>query len=180
MRIAIMQPYLFPYKGYFDLIAAADKFVVYDDAKYMKSKYINRNYFPMLYTFRLKKHSDYAKINECYFFDIEEDKKIFKRKTRIDSRYVEMLDGELDIAKNIAVTLEAICRDLGIGTEFYFSSDIEHGGFVDGVLDITRALGGDTYINAPGGKALYSQDQFGEIKLEFIETTSGPSILCEL
>src|SRR6476620_3783147 len=43
MRVAIMQPYLFPYLGYFQLIAAADTFVVYDDVAFIRRGWINRN-----------------------------------------------------------------------------------------------------------------------------------------
>ena len=43
MKVAIMQPYLFPYIGYFQLIAAVDKFVVYDDVNFIKGGWINRN-----------------------------------------------------------------------------------------------------------------------------------------
>jgi len=179
MKIAIQQPYLFPYRGYFDLIKAVDKFVIYDDAKYIKGGWINRNYFPELFTFRLRKHSDYAKINECYFYDIEADKKYFKRKTGINAdRYLDELIQEYNLAWNCSRTLRRICDDLGIKTEFYFSSDYEHGKSIQGVLDLVREFNGDTYINLPGGKSLYNQKQFGDIKLEFIETEPGSSILC--
>ena len=178
-----MQPYLFPYRGYIDLIASVDKFVLYDDAKYMKGKFVNRNYFPEPFTFRLKKHSDYAKINELRFFDVEEDKKIFKRKFPKLSKafkYIDMLKQRKGISYNIYRTLKEVCEDLGIFTPFYFASEFPHGKFVQGVIDIVRALGGDTYVNLPGGKSLYSQEMFGDIKLEFIETIPGPSMLCEL
>ncbi len=174
-----MQPYLFPYKGYFDLIRSVDKFVIADDYKYIKGGWINRNYFPHLFTFRLKKHSDHAKINECYFFDIEDDIKKFKRQTKLQAdRFLNGLKQEYTLSHNIALTLQGICQALDIKTPFCFSSQIPHGKFVQGILDITKALDGDTYVNLPGGKALYNQDQFGDIKLEFIETTPGPSILC--
>jgi hypothetical protein len=157
-----------------------DKFVVYDDAKYMKGKYINRNYFPELFTFRLKKHPDHAKINECYFYNIGEDKRRFVKETGIRSRFVETLNGEKDVAWNCAMTISLICVELGIPTPIYMASDYPHGKFAEGVVDIVKALGGDTYVNLPGGKSIYTQDMFGDIKLEFIETQPGPSILCEI
>ena len=43
MRIAIMQPYFMPYIGYFQLINAVDKFVVYDDVNFIKKGWISRN-----------------------------------------------------------------------------------------------------------------------------------------
>ena len=182
VKIGMHQPYVLPYRGYFDLIKAVDKFVIYDDAKWMKESWINRNYFPELFTFRMKKHSDYNKINDCYFFNIEEDKKMFKRKfpkLKVD-KYFNALHQELNIAENCARVLRMVCDTLGIITPFYYSSDVPHGKFSDGIIDIVKVLGGDTYINAPGGKILYNQEMFGDIKLEFIETTTAPSILCEL
>lgn len=181
MRIGVHQPYLFPYRGYFDLIASVDKFVIADDYQYIKGGWINRNYFPKLFTFKLEKHSNYDKINECYFKDIEKDKKEFRRKTGLKvGRYLDLLEQSYNLSFNIALTLGLICNDLDIHTPFYFSSDIPHGKFVDGILDIVKALGGDTYVNAPGGRSLYTQDMFGDIKLEFIDTKPGYSILTEL
>lgn len=182
MRIGCNQPYFFPYPGYFDLIKAVDKFIIYDDAKWMKQSWINRNYFPNLFTFRIKKHSDYAKINECYFLNLEEDKKNFKKKfpsLKVD-KYFNAMHQELNVAENCSRSLRMVCDTLKINTPFYYSSDIPHEKFADGVVDMVTALGGDTYINLPGGKSLYTQEMFGNIKLEFIETTISPSILCEL
>jgi hypothetical protein len=43
MKLAIMQPYFFPYLGYFQLIASVDKFVFYDDVNWIMKGWINRN-----------------------------------------------------------------------------------------------------------------------------------------
>jgi hypothetical protein len=146
----------------------------------MKATWINRNNFPDPFTFRLKKHSDYAKINECYFYDIEADKKEFKNRFKVGHKYLDLLNQKDNIAKNIERTTREICKDLWIETPIYRSSDIPHRKWVGGILDMVRYLGGDTYVNAPGGRSLYSQDMFEDIKLEFIDTVVGPSILCEL
>ena len=45
MKIAIMQPYLFPYISYFHLIKSVEKFVIFDDVNYIKKGWINRNNF---------------------------------------------------------------------------------------------------------------------------------------
>lgn len=182
MRIGCHQPYLFPYRGYFDLIASVDKFIIYDDAQWMKSSYINRNYFPERFTFKVKRHSSFAPINKCYFSCLESDKRDFKRyfpKLKVD-RYFNALHPELDIATNCARTLRMVCDTLKIYTPFYFSSDIPHRKFDKGLIDMVKHLGGDTYVNAPGGRQLYTQEMFGKIKLEFVDTKTGPSILCQL
>ena len=69
MKIAIMQPYLFPYIGYFQLINAVDKFIIYDDVTYIKQGWINRNNIllngkPFLFTVPLKDASSYKLIRD--------------------------------------------------------------------------------------------------------------------
>src|SRR5450631_3607040 len=63
MKVAIMQPYFFPYIGYFQLIASVDRFVIYDNIKYTKKGWINRNRFlrngsECVFTVPLRKDSD--------------------------------------------------------------------------------------------------------------------------
>jgi hypothetical protein len=46
MKVAIMQPYFFPYYGYYQMIGNVDLFVILDDVSFIKKGFINRNYFP--------------------------------------------------------------------------------------------------------------------------------------
>ena len=69
-----MQPYLFPYMGYFQLINAVDTFVIHDDVQYIKSGWINRNRFLLngkeyLFTFSVKKNAFTRFINQRYYSD---------------------------------------------------------------------------------------------------------------
>ena len=73
-KIAAMQPYLFPYLGYFQLRAATDEFVLGDGLQYAKQSWINRNRVLLygqerLITFQVKKGSHRARINEKVFAD---------------------------------------------------------------------------------------------------------------
>ena len=83
MKLASMQPYLFPYLGYFQLIRAAGRFVVSDDVQYIRGGWINRNRIlsgnkPLLFTFSVKRASHSLNINERYFSEKNaEDKKGF-------------------------------------------------------------------------------------------------------
>ena len=43
MKVAITQPYFFPYLGYFKLIESVDKFVFFDDVQYIRRGWVNRN-----------------------------------------------------------------------------------------------------------------------------------------
>ena len=69
MRLAIMQPYFFPYIGYFQLIAAVDQFIVYDNIKYTKKGWINRNRMlqngkDVMFSLPLKSDSDFLDVCE--------------------------------------------------------------------------------------------------------------------
>ena len=80
MKLAIMQPYLFPYLGYFGLMRAVDAFVVYDDVNYIKGGWINRNYIlgndgKQLITLPIKGASPNTLINQI---EIIEQHKILK------------------------------------------------------------------------------------------------------
>ena len=69
MKLAIMQPYLFPYIGYWQLINVVDTFAILDDVNYFKKGYINRNSINLngssyRFTLELKKASQNKLINE--------------------------------------------------------------------------------------------------------------------
>src|SRR5437868_1298867 len=69
MKLAIMQPYIFPYIGYFQLVNAVDKFIFYDDVDYIKQGWINRNKIllngePRLFTIPLANASSFRKIKD--------------------------------------------------------------------------------------------------------------------
>ena len=88
MKLAIMQPYLFPYIGYFQLLKAVDKFVIYDNIKFTKKGWINRNRILLngtdgYITFPLKKDSDYLDVKDRYLADNydHEQKKILNKIT---------------------------------------------------------------------------------------------------
>src|SRR6476620_1801279 len=74
MKLAIMQPYVFPYSGYFQLMNAVDKFVFYDDVAFIKQGWINRNNILLdgkkyLFTVPVKNISSFSLINETYVSD---------------------------------------------------------------------------------------------------------------
>lgn len=194
MKVAIMQPYFCPYIGYFQLINAVDKFVIYDDAQFMKGGWINRNRILLnkekLYKFTLSIANDSytLNINERYYIDnIKREKnKILKTIRQSYSKALYYNDvkeliqkifsiDELNVAKMNTKSLKMICDYLNIKTEFLISSKIEKNNRLGGqelVIDINKCLNADHYINTIGGTDLYSKDIFKEhnIKLNFINT----------
>lgn len=191
MKLGIMQPYFFPYIGYWQLINAVDKYVVYDDVTYIKGGWISRNNILLnnskhMLTLPLVSPSSFKKINEI---DITKEIKMKEKVIKtIKTAYLKapyykdiipfierLFDSNTNIATlNYNAILE-INNYLEITTEVLLSSAIEKDNSLKGqdkVLHINKVLGADIYINAIGGKKLYSKDKFEEknIKLFFLQT----------
>ena len=193
MRIAIMQPYLFPYIGYFQLINAVDTFVIYDNIEYTKKGWINRNRIlsnteAAYITLPLKKHSDFALIQEIQLADNHE-KKMIKILNKIEDSYRKapyftkvfpilktiLLNKELNLFKYLRFSLGAILSYLEIDTKIIVSSqiDIDHNlKAQEKVLTICEKLQAKIYINPIGGLNLYSKKDFSDkiIELSFLQS----------
>lgn len=193
MKLAIMQPYLFPYIGYFQLINAVDKFVAYDDVQYRKGGWINRNRILLngkdhLFTFGVKKDSFQLNINQR-FFSNNLDEELYNFFSLLEGAYknapffsqvMELLKSVLIHSdKNIAITLtqslKCICWYLDIKTPFLLSSDIPIVTDLKGedrVIALNKYLGADHYINPIGGIELYSKETFMQngLKLSFLRS----------
>jgi len=192
MKIGIMQPYFFPYIGYWQLMNAVDKYVVYDDVNFIKGGWINRNRIlvngePAFINLPMIGASPNKKINEVQVNNIPQ--LIEKNLRKIENSYKKapyfdtgfpiiekILKCEKeDISSFIFFSFVEICNYLNINTELIFSSSLEKDENLRGqdkVLAICKLLDGDEYYNAIGGRELYSYDDFSrnEIKLKFLET----------
>lgn len=192
MKLAIMQPYLFPYLGYFQLISAVDSFIVLDDVQYRKGGWINRNKIciheqPYIFTFSLKKDSTFLNINQRYFSDsFQKEKDYFiqtlhhnYRRAPYYSQTMLILErifyqNEKNLSLFITSSLKILCDYLSISTSFQLSSNIDKMVDVKGenrVIKIIKSVGASTYINAINGMELYSKNRFYKegIKLKFIK-----------
>jgi hypothetical protein len=191
MKVAIMQPYLFPYIGYFQLINAVDTFVIYDEVNYIKQGWINRNKILLnskehLITLNLVNSSSFKLINE-----IEKGHNNNKLLKTIEQAYKkapffhEVYSVIEDILKvnesNLASFLEFSIRKLaiylGIKTHIVVSSRLQKDFTKKGqdkVIDICKGLNASIYINAIGGQQLYSKEKFSQyqIDLKFIKTNT--------
>ncbi|MDK2772955.1 MAG: WbqC family protein [Flavobacterium sp.] len=190
--IAIMQPYFFPYIGYFQLINAVDRFIVYDDVNFINKGWINRNSIlsngdRLLITLPLDKSSQNKLINEI---EIAKDEK-WKLKTlkSIQSLYskapffkeifpvIESLiaSEQLNLATFNFHLLKTISNFLAIETEFVLSSQTYQNQNLkaqDRILDICKVESCSRYINPIGGVALYDKEVFlkNNIQLYFLQT----------
>jgi hypothetical protein len=191
MRLAIMQPYFLPYIGYYQLIAAVDAFVVYDNIKYTKRGWINRNRMllngaDVTFSLPLKKDTDALDVVQRELAaDFDRTKLLnqfkgaygrapyFAQTMPLLERIVRCDDNNL--FRYIYHSIVETCAHLGISTEIGISSGmaIDHDlKGQDKVLALCQALNADTYINAIGGTELYSREDFEarDIDLKFIKS----------
>lgn len=188
MTVGLMQPYFLPYIGYFQLVAAVDRFVVYDDVNFIKQGWVARNRVlcngaEHLLTLRLKGAGSNVLINA-----IEVDHEVKKMLRTLEQSYRKAPEFERvfpvleqvisDPEKNLALflfkQLKALCGLMGINTPMVLSSTLEKPDGLAGqerVLAICKSLGATRYINAIGGQQLYSKEVFAAhgVDLRFIQ-----------
>ena len=195
MKLAIMQPYLFPYIGYFQLVAAVNKFVIYDDVNFIKGGWINRNNILInkksnLFTVPLNKASSNTLINETtinlkfyniwkvkFLRSIEQSYKKSPYFTDVYNLIENVLEiNENDLISELAVnSIKNVCDYLQLDTEICETSENYNNKIKSGqerVLDICGIEKASHYINPIGGIELYSKNTFKEngIVLNFIKS----------
>ncbi len=194
MKLGIMQPYFIPYIGYWQLINAVDKYVIYDDVNFIKGGWINRNkillngeahYFnvPMIGA------SSFKKINEV---SVNWDKKLMENNIKTISNayrnapYYEIVFPIVEkilrfqtssLSDYVINSIRIICEYLQIGTELILSSEIDKDENLKGqdkVVSICHLLGATEYVNAIGGQELYSKEMFLNegIQLSFLHSNT--------
>lgn len=189
MTLAIMQPYFFPYIGYWQLIKAVDIFVIYDDVNYINKGYINRNSIlvgnkSQKFTLELIGASQNKLINEIEVGS--NSKKLLKtieiayKKAPYFSDIFPMIEDILNnkekgLARFIGHSLVQISDYLKLNTKFIYSSDIKKENSLkaqDKIIDICKKLEAIDYINAIGGQELYNKEKFKEqnLNLNFLKT----------
>ncbi|HMM02870.1 MULTISPECIES: WbqC family protein [unclassified Dysgonomonas] len=193
MKLGIMQPYFLPYIGYFQLLNAVDKYVIYDNIQYTKKGWINRNRIlqngkDLMITIPLEKDSDYLDIKDrC--LSVGFDKKKLLNQTRESYRkapYFDMLMPLIERIVNyddtnlfhyIDNSIREICKYLDIKTEIIISStlDIDHSlKGQDKVIAICKELKATDYYNAIGGQELYSPEEFKKENINLYFISSNP------
>ncbi|MBV8211465.1 MAG: WbqC family protein [Burkholderiaceae bacterium] len=191
MKLAIMQPYLLPYIGYFQLIGAVDRFVVYDNIKYTKKGWINRNRMLVngeasAFTVSLRHDSDSLDICDrrvAADFDrvrlLNQVRGAYRKAPHFDKTYalLELVFGfESDnLFDFLHHGLTWTCRHLSIATPIVASSQVPVDHRQRGerrVIAICLGLGATNYINPNGGIELYSAPAFAEhgISLSFLRS----------
>lgn len=191
MKLAIMQPYFLPYIGYYQLIAAVDTFIVYDNVKYTKKGWITRNRMLLnnedsTFSLALRKDSDFLDIVQrelSEHFDrsklLHQFKGAYSRAPYFRQTYglLEQIVGDenVNLFRYLHQSLKRICEHLGIQTNIRISSDIHIDHDLKGqdrVMALCKALNANTYINAIGGVDIYDKEDFraNGINLQFIKS----------
>ncbi len=189
MILGIMQPYFMPYIGYFQLMKAVDKYIVYDDVNYIKGGWVSRNNILVngekrMFTITLNAASPNKLFNEIVIGD--NFKKLmktlqlnyskapyFNAGMALMEKIISYPDKQLSLF--IANSFKEILDYLSIDTEILISSGIHKNNLLKGkdkVLHICELLKADTYYNAIGGQELYNKEEFKKhgINLFFLET----------
>jgi len=192
MKIGIMQPYFFPYIGYWQLLNYVDKFVVYDNIQYEKKGWIKHNRIKLdgkdyKIGVTLKKDSDYLDVVDRYISDDYDKERIkilnvikqgYKKTLYFEEvyPYIEkiIMYEEKNLFKYLYYSICIIKEMLDIKTEIVISSTINIDHKLKSekkVIALTKALNGDIYTNPIGGTELYSFENFTNegIKLEFLK-----------
>ncbi|MBV8617608.1 MAG: WbqC family protein [Curvibacter sp.] len=194
MKLAIMQPYFFPYLGHFALIAAADEWLVFDVTQYTPKSWMSRNrvlhpkegWNYVLVPLANGSISIRTQDARILGFDTLEQSILgklshYRRKAPyyndtiglVRSAFAEPLDNLVDL--NIR-TLELVCARLGIPFKWRQASrldgvpaDVAHAGAWAPML--SQAVGAQTYINPIGGASIFRQSDFDRagVACEFLE-----------
>jgi hypothetical protein len=191
MKIAIMQPYIFPYIGYFQLMNAVDTFVVLDDVNYINRGWINRNKILLndkehLFTLPVKSASQNKLINEVEIAaDAQWVNKFLKtlraayQKAPFGATVFPLIEEILQapyskISELLNFSFQKINGYLNIGTSIIATSSVFDVGNETGqnrILKICKSANASHYVNPIGGQAIYSKDLFASngIHLNFIK-----------
>lgn len=160
MKIAVMQPYYYPYAGYFRLFAAVDLFVFLDCVQFNRRGYVHR----------------YMSNGKWTTLPI---KKTDRDTTRIvDLEWRDDQDTDVTPVDFIIDTCVSVCKKIGINTDMVCSSNIAIPANLKGqdrIIFICKYFGATEYINSPGGKDLYDKREFKRngLKLTFLPEWKG-------
>jgi hypothetical protein len=192
MKLGIMQPYLFPFISYFQLINAVDKFIIFDNVNYINKGWINRNRILLngkeyMFTIPLEKVSQNKRINEIILFlgngwkgtvDAAYKKAPMFREVYPILEKIIYFD-EQHLSSFIFNSIEQICNYLEISTPIVLSSlqyNTIHLKGQDKIIEICRIEKAGVYINPLGGFEIYQKEAFEKQKMKLIFLNSKPII----
>lgn len=193
--VAIMQPYFFPYAGYFRLFAAVDLFVVLDCVQFPRRGYVHRNKItdsrdePQWLTLPLQKGDrDSTRICDLQFPSsardaIAEQFRRFPCLQKLEERAPglnrSIWNFEHSPTAYLVENLKNTIEMLGLSREMVLSSSLDVSPELkaqDRIIEIAKRVGAQHYVNAPGGRDIYEPAAFAEagLTLNFLSDYKGP------
>lgn len=195
MKLGIMQPYIFPYIGYYSLINYVDEFIFFDTPQYIRKGWINRNRIlradgqPDYFTIPVEKHARETPINQVRIKrNTQWRDKIWGQLT-VYKRRAPHYDVVIDLVRDVFENEEMIsslaiksirktCQYIGIETPFNTFSEMGlQIGNVEApdewALEITKATGYHTYVNPPGGMKFFDRDKYAKEGIELLFLEAG-------
>ena len=188
-----MQPYLFPYIGYFSLIRNTDHFVFFDTPQYIRKGWINRNRIMKIgggdiyFTVPVEKSHKNVAINEVKISYSEAWERklmgqfsLYKKRApyyeTVTKLLMEVIGERPKYISELAIkSVVKSCEYLGLNFSYDIFSKMEMPDFEveapdEWALFITKYMGYDTYVNPPGGKSFFDRDKYRkmDIKLQFL------------
>ena len=182
MRLAVMQPYLFPYIGYFQLMRAVDHFLFFDDVDFITGGWINRNRIlvhgnPHYFTVPLKGASQNRKINQIRIDTGQFENWRSKFEKTLWHSYGKSLyfdeinqlvqavlqSGKKYVSELACLSVEAVIDYLGLNIETSLSSDKPYDQSATGeqkILQLCKMLDARIYINPRDGATIYREEHF--------------------
>lgn len=191
-----MQPYAFPYLGYFQLMRAVDRFVLLDDVTFIKQGWINRNWIlgphgPLRITVPVERASSNRRIRDLRI--VEHSRWLDPLLRSVEQSYrrapefhrvwpiveAALRHPDRRLAHWLQHSLEMLAKGLAIATPLVSAAETHPAGDargVDRVLEICEREGARDYLNAEGGRSLYQDDVFAArgVKLHFLTHLSRP------
>lgn len=185
-----MQPYFLPYIGYFQLIGAVDLFVVYDNIKYTKKGWINRNRIAdrvseSVISLPLKSGSDALDVCQRELAETFDSKKFLRKFSGTYSTAPQykavyslleqvMQTDSRNLFNFIHESLRLVSAYAGLTTPMLVSSAVSIDHTLKGkdkVLALCKELGATQYINPIGGVDLYDKAEFAAqgVELGFLQ-----------
>jgi WbqC-like protein family len=183
MILGIMQPYFFPYLGYFDLINYSDRWIVFDEIQYIRHGWMNRNriFHPkegwQYIIVPLKKHGRDVLIRDV---EINEETdwrgriigqlQHYRRRSPYFERIIKLVDECLSVDEHFlsrmnTAILDKVCQHIGIPFQYQYFSEmnlkldtVEEPG--DWALRISETMGAKEYVNPRGGEGIFDRAKF--------------------
>ncbi len=196
--IAIMQPYFFPYLGYFELIKSVDLFVILEDVQFPRRGWVHRNRFRNKTSLEvewwglpLKKGPQETTMISDLVFDLSRETHFSEsarhllfnsHSTLLENNFPTLYElSRFSVVDYLVDQLENTKNYLSIDTPFLRSSEIPNNKNLRGgmrLIQICKELGASTYLNAPGGKDLYDPKDFLSegIRLKFMNDFKGANL----